>query len=162
MLSLEPIIDFVREDKENVDLRLLISARNKWAHAAPAPLSDRLKLDGALDRLLGVVEGVCIVVVTSVQSGHTIAKTLAGVSGLFGGRSMTLDRSLQELLSAADCPQLIALPAHGMPVLLCPYLAFEIGRAGENRVKLLTRINAGTREYLDPVNAVDSASQPDQ
>jgi hypothetical protein len=156
-LSREPIIDFVREDSENPQLRLLTEARNKWAHSGPIAETDRRELDRALEYLLAEVTAVSIGLICTADRGSRSAIELAGLAGIFGGRLIDLENNNSDVSNLADLT-LVAIPPIGDIVRLSPFMVYEMGMAGEHRVRLLTRLRGGKPEYLDPFEAIGSLS----
>jgi hypothetical protein len=155
-LEREPLVEFVKETEENADLRLLISTRNTWVHSGPSLKPGRQKLDDAMGRLLTRIERVSIALVLEGSANPAVATALVGLSGLFGGPSILLPQKPDGVTFRADGSSLVAVPPEGAVVDLYPYLIYETGDAGENRVKLLTRIGSGKLEYLDPLEALGS------
>lgn len=155
-LRREPLVELVKENEENADLRLLITTRNHWVHSGPVLKADRSKLDNAMERLLSEVERASIAVVQAVSGEEITANALVGMSGLFGGHPILLHQEAGRFVFRSDGPALIAVPPEGLPIDLFPYLIYEVGGSGENRVMLLTRISGGKPEYLDPFEVIGS------
>jgi hypothetical protein len=152
----EPAIEFVKENEENADLRLLISTRNKWVHSGRSSNIDRITLDRALVRILSQLARVSIVLLREATAETPNAIALAGMSGLFGGTPVALHREPSQLpILESSGSTLIAVVSQGEIFDLFPFFVYERGRSGENRVKLLTRISGDKPEYLDPFESLN-------
>lgn len=152
----QPLIQFVREDRRDEDLDLLVSSRNRWSHPQEADADKSVfensdEFDAAIRRLLQKVTPVTVHVIRNSPAEGPRSFALKGLRGLFDAPTSSLGQTMHE-------PEDGALAAHAAgipPVILDPFLVFSVGSLGENRVKMLARVRGGTTRYVDALDLLD-------
>jgi hypothetical protein len=126
----------------------IIQLRNRWAHADSVGRDVLLRRDKEVEQDLDeILEPVALLRLVLNDSEFEPAKqyVLSGMRGLF---------EPVELRGAWRLPidtQLVAVEDE-LVVPLTPFFTWERGPSGENRVKLLTRVEGrSVHEYLDPL-----------